>query len=63
MLFYIYILVEMYGYFKWEYMLYFMGKGIGYEKMESDVDCLLCCLMKLGCNDVIILDKFYCFLY
>lgn len=53
----------MYGYFKWEDMLYFMGKGIGYEKMESDVDCLLCCLMKLGCNDVIILDKFYCFLY
>lgn len=63
MLFYIHISAETYGHFKREDMLHSMGKGIGYGKTESDVDCLLRCLMKPGCNDVIILDKFHCLLY
>ena len=53
----------MYAYFKREDMVYTLGKGVGYEKTESNIDCLLQCLMTSDCNGVIILDKFHCLLY
>ncbi|XP_061164532.1 uncharacterized protein LOC133173567 [Saccostrea echinata] len=52
-----------FGYFKREDLVFAVGRRIGYDKTEDNIECVFRCLEIPGCNDVIILDKNHCLMY